>query len=653
MNLIIANSANIAFSISRTLNCTDRTPEGAYTNDTNTIVVTAVDPGLIAPLPMQSYTDGSDFIKTLPFIPKGYKYGIRQTMVGGKLKVLPEDKAAADNLFAHVANADEVIFASDSGSEAQALFAIVCQAAKVGVRTGRMWLTALNHKAVSNAYRHRHNGRHVTRIARAGMVQLGMDFLHDTNVGQAFAQAYGKGSFALGRPDTALLWTIDNMIASRKRAVAGGKKHTVSLTVEFDGNSFNLMPTDVWSDKEIADKWYAMLQQEIGTPIHATVIGVENIIERPIKCFNMATLQTEAIAKLGMFPAKTNETAVSLFEKGYISSHRTSTSDLPERLRRQLTRRYPSAKQYDFVPDSRIPYCHGIIVTERTPMFLSEDETRLYNLIAERMEAALAATRCYTEVMLEVTINGLSLLGAIEMPYGYQPGDDILFVNPTGASIFGFSQKKPGPLMADEFLKGIYEVMGIDAPRRKLPLDGIHDMGMSLQRLIDNGFVKEMLGELEVTEKGKVLVMHTEKLGMSDLGVLMSQIQEVDALANSLTGTAETMRNYEEWIYSQIRPLVANTMLFANKPSNHKCPKCGGILTNFPSVVACDKCDFSIPKFFKGYELTTDDIRQLLTFGYTSPIYGFIGKRGCKFSDALVLDRNHGITFADPNAKIY
>ncbi len=446
---------------------------------------------------------------------------------------------------------------------------------------------------------------------------------------------------------------MDNMIASRKRAVGGEKKHTVSLTVEFDGNSFNLMPTDVWSDKGIADKWYAMLQQGIGTPIHATVIGVEDIVEHPISCFNLATLQSEAIAKLGMFPAKTNETAVSLFEKGYISSHKTSTSDLPERLRRQLTRRYPSAKQYDFVPDSRIPYCHGIIVTERTPMFLSEDETRLYNLIAERMEAALAAPRCYTEVAVEININGLSLFGAIEMPYGYQPDDDIIFVNPTGASILGFSKKKPGPLMADEFLKGIYEVIGINEQGRKLPLDGIHDMGMSLQRLIDNGFVKELLGELEVTQKGKVLINHTEKLELSDLGVLMAQIQEVDALADSLTGTAETMRNYEDWIYSQIRPLVANARMFANKPSSHKCPKCGGTLTNFPSVVTCDKCDFSIPKFFKGYELTHDDIRQLLTFGYTSPIYGFIGKRGCKFSQALVLDRKHGITFADRNAKIY
>lgn len=62
MNLVIASSNTIAFSISRTLNCTDRTPDGAFTNDTGSIVVTAVDPGLFAPVPLQYYTDGSDFV---------------------------------------------------------------------------------------------------------------------------------------------------------------------------------------------------------------------------------------------------------------------------------------------------------------------------------------------------------------------------------------------------------------------------------------------------------------------------------------------------------------------------------------------------------------------------------------------------------------
>lgn len=126
MNLVIATSNTIAFSISRTLNCTDHTPDGAFTNDTGSIVITAVDPELIAPLPLQSYTDGSDFVKTLPFIPEKLIYGIRKTVVDGKMKISAEDKLAVENLLAHITKADEVIFASDGGSEAQALFAIVC-----------------------------------------------------------------------------------------------------------------------------------------------------------------------------------------------------------------------------------------------------------------------------------------------------------------------------------------------------------------------------------------------------------------------------------------------------------------------------------------------------------------------------------------------
>ncbi len=76
-------------------------------------------------------------------------------------------------------------------------------------------------------------------------------------------------------------------------------------------------------------------------------------------------------------------------------------------------------------------------------------------------------------------------------------------------------------------------------------------------------------------------------------------------------------------------------------------------MTSFPAVVACDHCDFTVPKFFKGYELSETDIRQLLTYGYTSPIYGFIGNQGRKFCDALVLDAKFRVTFAAKAAKIY
>ncbi|WP_290376757.1 hypothetical protein, partial [Duncaniella muris] len=75
MNLVIAHSAQIAFAVSRALNCTDRTENGDYTNDTGSIVITSVESSLVEPAPFQYYAGGSDFLKTLPFIPKRYLYG--------------------------------------------------------------------------------------------------------------------------------------------------------------------------------------------------------------------------------------------------------------------------------------------------------------------------------------------------------------------------------------------------------------------------------------------------------------------------------------------------------------------------------------------------------------------------------------------------
>lgn len=98
MNLVIAHSAQIAFAVSRALNCTDRTENGDYTNDTGSIVITSVESSLVEPAPFQYYAGGSDFIKTLPFIPKRYLYGIRADNVGGKFKVSDEDKSTVFRL---------------------------------------------------------------------------------------------------------------------------------------------------------------------------------------------------------------------------------------------------------------------------------------------------------------------------------------------------------------------------------------------------------------------------------------------------------------------------------------------------------------------------------------------------------------------------
>ncbi|WP_370863123.1 hypothetical protein [uncultured Duncaniella sp.] len=51
--------------------------------------------------------------------------------------------------------------------------------------------------------------------------------------------------------------------------------------------------------------------------------------------------------------------------------------------------------------------------------------------------------------------------------------------------------------------------------------------------------------------------------------------------------------------------------------------------------------------------MTDKDIEQLVRYKYTSPIYGFIDRKGRKFCESLVIDNRFGVTFSAKAAKIY
>ncbi len=654
MNLVIAHSAQIAFAVSRALNCTDRTENGDYTNDTGSIVITSVESSLVEPAPFQYYAGGSDFIKTLPFIPKRYLYGIRADNVGGKFKVSDEDKSTVVRLQALVEQAAEVIFASNNGSEAQALFAILCQAAKAGRRTSRMWLTTLSNRAITYAYRNRESGRNITRIARSGFVHHGMNFLFRANVEQAFAQMYGKQSFPMERMDIAALWLLCNSYDNMKVKLPKKTRYGVGITGNWNGKSVQLAPAELWTKKSEAQSLYDKFMKLNGKTVMAEVVEVNPKVEWRHELLNMVTLQEVAIEELGFLPARTMAAADLLFEKGLISSPRTSVSSLPHHLKRHIERRFPEAKAFPFCPEEQIPYCHGIITTERTPLFLSDDEQRVYELINIRTEMAFDSARCI-EVGIAANIEGVGLFGTAELPDDAECVTGNIEFTISGVSIYSFSEHSPETLTAATFLHDLNELVntGGDTPSL-LPVSSYRDCGACLQRLIDNGFVKYLLGDIEPTEKARVLLSHAGHLELADIGKFISQIDEVDALAENRKPTKPVMREYENWIHPLILSLITDKKSFASKVSGYTCPKCGNHgLTVFPATIACECCGFSIPRHIHGYDLTDKDIEQLVRYKYTSPIYGFIDRRGRKFCESLVIDNRFGVTFSAKAAKIY
>jgi len=654
MNLVIAHSAQIAFAVSRALNCTDRTENGDYTNDTGSIVITSVEPSLVEPAPYQYYAGGSDFIKTLPFIPTRYLYGIRAYNENGKFKVSDEDKSTVIRLHALVEQAAEVIFASNNGSEAQALFAILCQAAKAGRRISRMWLTTLSNRAITYAYRNRESGRNITRIARSGFVHHGMNFLFRANVEQAFAQMYGKQSFPMERMDIAALWLLCNSYDNMKVKLPKKTRYGVGITGNWNGKSVQLAPAELWTKKSEAQSLYDKFMKLNGKTVMAEVVEVNPKVEWRHELLNMVTLQEVAIEELGFLPARTMAAADLLFEKGLISSPRTSVSSLPHHLKRHIERRFPEAKAFPFCPEEQIPYCYGIITTERTPLFLSDDEQRVYELINIRTEMAFDSARCI-EVGIAANIEGVGLFGTAELPDDAECVTGNIEFTISGVSIYSFSEHSPETLTAATFLHDLNELVntGGDTPSL-LPVSSYRDCGACLQRLIDNGFVKYLLGDIEPTEKARVLLSHAGHLELADIGKYITQIDEADALAENRKPTKPVMRDYENWLHPLILSLITDKKSFASKVSGYTCPKCGNHgLTVFPATIACECCGFSIPRHFHGYDLTDKDIEQLVRYKYTSPIYGFIDRKGRKFCESLVIDNRFGVTFSAKAAKIY
>ena len=563
MNLVIAHSAQIAFAVSRALNCTDRTENGDYTNDTGSIVITSVEPSLVEPAPYQYYAGGSDFIKTLPFIPTRYLYGIRAYNENGKFKVSDEDKSTVIRLHALVEQAAEVIFASNNGSEAQALFAILCQAAKAGCRTSRMWLTTLSNRSITYAYRNRESGRNITRIARSGFVHHGMNFLFRANVEQAFAQMYGKQSFPMERMDIAALWLLCNSYDNMKVKLPKKTRYGVGITGNWNGKSVQLAPAELWTKKSEAQSLYDKFMKLNGKTVMAEVVEVNPKVEWRHELLNMVTLQEVAIEELGFLPARTMAAADLLFEKGLISSPRTSVSSLPHHLKRHIERRFPEAKAFPFCPEEQIPYCHGIITTERTPLFLSDDEQRVYELINIRTEMAFDSARCI-EVGIAANIEGVGLFGTAELPDDAECVTGNIEFTISGVSIYSFSEHSPETLTAATFLHDLNELVntGGDTPSL-LPVSSYRDCGACLQRLIDNGFVKYLLGDIEPTEKARVLLSHAGHLELADIGKYITQIDEADALAENRKPTKPVMRDYENWLHPLILSLITDKKSFA------------------------------------------------------------------------------------------
>ena len=104
------------------------TATGIYTS--NSIAVATIPEKFIRQTPLCEMADGR-----YPFIPEKFKISVTDKELERDLKPLFRE-------------ANEVVFASDGGADAQARFFNICRHFRVGCTTSRMWLTRLCYGAI-------------------------------------------------------------------------------------------------------------------------------------------------------------------------------------------------------------------------------------------------------------------------------------------------------------------------------------------------------------------------------------------------------------------------------------------------------------------------------------------------------------------------
>lgn len=369
--------------------------ENNRTTDTVALAMGAnieINPGIFASNTLTVATVPKKFIRQTPlcemaedrypFIPEKFKMSVTMKDLERELKPLFRE-------------AEEVVFASNGGADAQARFFNICRHFRVGCPTSRMWLTRLSYGAIRGAFHYRESGRHLYRLAQTGLVSKGMDMLFEYNIGQAFARI-GLPYANLTRQEAVALEHIGNIACGIDSPDESG----YSIRINVNGHS-ELESQTVWEDEKEAEQVLKALN--LGDEIPATMTMTETTAYN-LRFHTLLTLQMDAYNNLGFAPSKTAKVAQRLYEKGYISSPLTSCPHLPEQLRGHLETVFGDTAGYPWGDNGATLNNHAIITLRKAEAGMTTSEVQLYRLIFNRMKAAVEQqpTRKYAIVEFSV-----------------------------------------------------------------------------------------------------------------------------------------------------------------------------------------------------------------------------------------------------------
>ena len=345
-------------------------------------------------------------MSSLPMVPP--RFGIKVTADSGVQKQFNVIKAL-------IAQADEVINCGDAGQEGELIQRWVYQKAGCKVPVKRLWVSSLTEEAIAEGFRNLKDQSQYQSLYEAGLMRAIGDWLLGMNATRAYTLRYAKDRqiLSIGRVQTPTLALIVKRQEEIEHFVP--KTYWELKTVYRDTLFSAQLETEDEDDHAITslEQGQALLDSIKNQPLTITSVEKKKGTEFAPKLFDLTSLQVECNKKYAFSADETLKLIQSLYEKRITTYPRVDTTYLSEDIYPKVPATLAGIKDYfeavqpllglkadgqkgpNSLPktkkvfdNSKVTDHHAIIPTGQRPDNLTENERKVFNLVALRFIAA-------------------------------------------------------------------------------------------------------------------------------------------------------------------------------------------------------------------------------------------------------------------------
>jgi len=639
----------------------------------------------------------------LPIVPDRFRLVIRDERSRKQMTVVSRQLKRDD--------VDAVVNACDAGREGELIFAWLYEKAGARKPVQRLWLSSMTTSAIRDAFGALRPAAELASLEAAARSRSEADWIVGMNATRAATirlRSSFDGAVSLGRVQTPTLailarreqeirdftpepyWLVDALFATDDKRSYAGRYHA--------GAKPRL------TSAQEAERVVAACAEQPGT---ITKHDTSERRERAPLLYDLTTLQREANSRYGFAARRTLAAAQRLYEEHkYLTYPRTSSRFLPGDVVSEIkptaglvgaNREYATAAAYvtglDLLPlgrvvnDAKVTDHHAIIPTrsEHALDRLSDDDRRIYDLVARRFLAVFHPEAVFENTRVETTVEagGESFVFRTRGRRLLQPGwrgvydqltderrsedededegsdQDLPALRPQERVLTREVQalaketKPPrrysegsllaametaGKLVDDDELREAMKDSGIGTPATRAAI---------IERLLSVGYIERDGRALVCTEKGVNVIglLGAHRLTSPELtGDWEARLAKIEQGSDSRERFMGDIERFAAETVSELDEKLKDIRI--PRANLGPCPVCGRDVIENRKGFSCwsredPGCGFVIWKAKAGKQLTGSMARELIAAGRTvKPVTGFKGRSGRSFRAKLALQQS-------------